>query len=141
MNDVLPAAGYRNNNDGVVYNAGSNGNYWSSTQNDSNNAYNLNFNSGNVNRNNNWNKSNGHSVRPVAELSVNRFFGRGESKCSPLFLAVNSSERAVINSDGQRPSGQERETPQALKGRHLDYALSGLMRVRCPNSWGDAPRY
>jgi len=76
---------------------------------------------------NNWNnKSNGFTVRPVAELSVNRFFGRGESKCSPLFLAVNSSERAVINSDGQRPSGQEQETPQALKGRHLAYALAGL---------------
>ncbi|MBQ6204190.1 MAG: hypothetical protein IJK46_08880 [Prevotella sp.] len=47
-------------------NAGSNGNYWSSTLNESNtnNAWNLNFNSGNVNTNNN-NRNNGQSVRPV----------------------------------------------------------------------------
>jgi len=69
----LPATGYRNNNDGTLYNAGENGNYWSSTQNDSNNAYNLNFNEWNADWNNN-NRSFGFSVRAVAELSVNRFF-------------------------------------------------------------------
>lgn len=60
----LPAAGYCWY-DGLN-NAGSNGNYWSSTQNpdNSNNAYNLNFNSGNWNWN--WNnRNNGHSVRAV----------------------------------------------------------------------------
>jgi hypothetical protein len=48
-------------------NRGSNGNYWSSTQNpsNSNNAYNLNFNSDNANWNNN-NRNNGHTVRPVS---------------------------------------------------------------------------
>ncbi len=61
----LPAAGNRWNDD--LNNAGSNGNYWSSTQNpsNSNNAYNLNFNSGNANWNNN-NRNNGHTVRPVS---------------------------------------------------------------------------
>ena len=60
----LPAAGNRNDSD--LNNAGSNGNYWSSTQNPSNtnNAYNLNFNSGNMDWNNN-NRNNGQSVRPV----------------------------------------------------------------------------
>lgn len=60
----LPAAGYRN--DTNLNNVGSNGNYWSSSLNTSNpnNAYNLNFNSGNVNWNNN-NRNNGFSVRPV----------------------------------------------------------------------------
>ena len=60
----LPAAGYRNNSN--LNNAGSNGNYWSSSlnTNNSNNAYNVNFNSSNVNRNNN-NRYNGQSVRPV----------------------------------------------------------------------------
>ena len=60
----LPAAGYRN--DSSLNNAGSWGNYWSSSlnTNNSNNAYNLNFNSGNVNSNNN-NRNNGQSVRPV----------------------------------------------------------------------------
>ncbi len=60
----LPAAGYRN--DSSLNNAGSNGNYWSSSLNESNsnNAYNLNFNSGNVDWNNN-NRNNGFSVRGV----------------------------------------------------------------------------
>lgn len=60
----LPAAGNRWNGD--LNNAGSWGNYWSSTLNGSNpnNAYNLNFNSGNANWNNN-NRNNGHTVRPV----------------------------------------------------------------------------
>ncbi|MBR0460908.1 hypothetical protein IJI91_02900 [Candidatus Saccharibacteria bacterium] len=43
---------------------GNNGNWWSSTANDSNNAYNLNANSnGNVNPRNNNNKNNGNSIR------------------------------------------------------------------------------
>ncbi len=58
----LPAAGNRWN--GEFNNVGTNGNYWSSTPNDENNAYELNFNSNNANWNNN-NRSNGHSVRPV----------------------------------------------------------------------------
>lgn len=64
----VPAAGYRNGTSSN--NVGSNGNYWSSTPNESNtqNAYNLNFNSGNHNRN--WNnRNNGQSVRPVSELT------------------------------------------------------------------------
>ena len=60
----LPAAGYFNYNNKKVNNAGTNGNYWSSTPNGSNNAYNLNFNSGNQNVNNN-NRKNGYSVRAV----------------------------------------------------------------------------
>ena len=67
--DSVPAAGYRNGSS--LNNAGNNGNYWSSTPNESNtqNAYNLNFNSGNHNLN--WNNRNyGHSVRPVSELTT-----------------------------------------------------------------------
>ena len=66
---VLPAAGYRNSN-GNMYNVGSNGNYWSSTPNGSENAWNLNFNSGGVNMNNN-NRSNGQSVRLVQAFTNN----------------------------------------------------------------------
>ncbi len=63
-----PAAGYRNGSS--LNNAGSNGNYWSSTPNsNTNNAYNLNFNSSNYDWNNN-NRNNGHSVRPVTELTA-----------------------------------------------------------------------
>ena len=62
----LPAAG--NRNDSSLNNAGSNGNYWSSSLNSSNtnNAWNLNFNSGNCNMNNN-NRYNGQSVRAVCQ--------------------------------------------------------------------------
>uniref|UniRef100_UPI004056ED7D reverse transcriptase domain-containing protein n=1 Tax=Alistipes sp. TaxID=1872444 RepID=UPI004056ED7D len=65
--DSLPAAGNRNGES--LNNAGENGNYWSATPNDSQNAYNLNFNSGNHNVN--WNnRNNGHSVRPVSALTM-----------------------------------------------------------------------
>ena len=66
--DALPAAGNRNGTD--VNNRGSNGYYWSATlnENNSNNAYYLNFNDGNWNWNNN-NRNNGHTVRPVTELT------------------------------------------------------------------------
>lgn len=60
----LPAAGNRNGTN--WNNVGSNGNYWSSTPNGSN-AYNLNFNSGNCNVNNN--RNNGFSVRCVKEFA------------------------------------------------------------------------
>ncbi|MBR0460851.1 hypothetical protein IJI91_02595 [Candidatus Saccharibacteria bacterium] len=55
-----------NYNNSQFNNGGSNGNYWSSTANNSNNAYNLNFNSSSANVNNN-NKNNGNSVRCVAQ--------------------------------------------------------------------------
>lgn len=63
------ASGYRNRESGGLNNVGSNGNYWSSAANSQTNAYNLNFNSGNVNPLNNNNRANGFSVRPVRELS------------------------------------------------------------------------
>jgi len=60
--------GYRNNN-GTFNNIGNNGNWWSSTENSTTNAWNreLNYNNANVNRNNN-NKENGFSVRCVRDL-------------------------------------------------------------------------
>lgn len=64
-----PAAGYRNGTE--INNRGSNGNYWSGTLNESNsnNAYNLNFNSSDHYVNNNY-RENGHTVRPVSELAT-----------------------------------------------------------------------
>ena len=59
----LPAAG--NVWDGQLNNVGTNGNYWSSTPNDENNAYNLNFNSGSASWLNNWFRNYGFTVRPV----------------------------------------------------------------------------
>ncbi len=67
-NSFLPG-GYRNNNNGNFNNMGNNGNLWSSTENNSTNAWNrnLNYNNTQVNRNNN-NKQNGFSVRCVRDL-------------------------------------------------------------------------
>ena len=61
----FPAAGYRNNGDGAVNNVGSNGNWWSSCPNSTDNSHNLNFNSSNLNPLNNNNRANGFSVRPA----------------------------------------------------------------------------
>lgn len=64
---ALPG-GYRNNN-GNYINIGNNANFWSSTENNTNNAWNrnLNYNNADINRNNN-NKQNGFSVRCVRDL-------------------------------------------------------------------------
>ena len=61
----LPASGYRNGTS--VNNVGSNGNYWSSTYNNSNNAWNVYFNDGNFNTNNSNNRNNGNAVRLVRD--------------------------------------------------------------------------
>ena len=51
-------------NDGSFNNLGDWGNWWSATENDADNAWNVNMNTGNTNVNENWNnKSNGLSVR------------------------------------------------------------------------------
>jgi uncharacterized protein (TIGR02145 family) len=64
---ALPG-GNRNNSDGTFNNMGNNANFWSSSENDANNAWNLNLNNDNsdANRNNN-NKQNGFSVRLVRD--------------------------------------------------------------------------
>ncbi|MDR0982702.1 MAG: fibrobacter succinogenes major paralogous domain-containing protein [Culturomica sp.] len=61
---VVKAGGNRNNSGGTFNNVGTNGNWWSSSENSSSNAWNrnLNYNEARVNRNTN-NKSNGFSVR------------------------------------------------------------------------------
>jgi len=63
---TLPAAGTRSNTNGALNNRGSNGVYWSSTENSSV-AYYLSFNSSNVSLANNYNRTNGFSVRCIAE--------------------------------------------------------------------------
>jgi hypothetical protein len=73
--------GNRNNNNGNFNNVGNNGNWWSSTENDTNNAWNrnLNYNNGNANRNNN-NKQNGFSVRCLRDLI------QSCAKCAAFFI-------------------------------------------------------
>ena len=63
----FPASGNRDGS--ALNNRGSNGNYWSSSFNNATNAYNLNFNSGNVNPVNNNNRRNGLTIRPVQHSS------------------------------------------------------------------------
>ena len=64
-----PASGYRNYTSGGVNNVGSNGNYWSSSPNSSDNSRNLNLNSSNLYPLNTNNRSNGFSARPVRQHS------------------------------------------------------------------------
>lgn len=95
-----PAAGNRNGSS--LNNAGDWGNYWSSTPNSSNtqNAYNLNFNSGN--HNTNWNnRNNGQSVRAVSELTpevtaadnIHRFSISKERLLKDLYRAYKDARR------------------------------------------------
>jgi uncharacterized protein (TIGR02145 family) len=59
--------GNRNNN-GTFNNIGKNGNWWSSTENNTNNAWKQNFNNGNLNNNN---KNNNNYVRAVRGFKQN----------------------------------------------------------------------
>ena len=66
----LPAVGFRYNNDGTLSNAGSSGNYWSSTQLNSYGAYHLDFDSGYTYLHDNYgyvNRAYGFACRCVAE--------------------------------------------------------------------------
>jgi len=63
---TLPAAGYRNLTNGALNNRGTNGFYWSSTENGSY-AYSFYFLSSNVNPARNSNRTGGFSVRCIAE--------------------------------------------------------------------------
>ncbi len=60
----LPASGYRSNGNGLLYYQGAYGYYWSVSI-ISTNAYNLNFNSGNVNPANSNNRANGFALRCI----------------------------------------------------------------------------
>ena len=90
----LPAAGNRNGTS--VNNVGSNGNYWSSSPNSTDNAYNLNFNSGNVNPANNNNRNNGFSVRLVQSVGVvENYFSR--VSFFPFFVTFNTTFNIIFN--------------------------------------------
>jgi len=76
------------NGNGTSFNdAGNNGNWWSSTENDSNNAYNrnMNYNNSEVNRNNN-NKTNLFSVRCLQDCN-----GESGKPASPLFSELHKA--------------------------------------------------
>ncbi len=64
---LLPAAGFRSNSNGTLTNRGSSGAYWSSTENTSTYAWTLSFSSGNATTNLSLNRTNGFSVRCIAE--------------------------------------------------------------------------
>jgi hypothetical protein len=61
----IPAAGYRNYSDGTVNNTGFDGNYWSSTVEGTENAYDLNFYKAAASSNNSIRRAHGFSVRCV----------------------------------------------------------------------------
>ena len=86
---LLVVAGYRNHNNGTINNAGSNGNYWSSTVNGTN-SRNLNFNGSNANLNNN--RANGFSARCLKDwLRALLLYGGRD-----LFLLLGATYENVI---------------------------------------------
>ena len=90
---TLPAAGNRNGTS--VNNAGSNGNYWSATHNNANNAYNVNFNGSNFNPDNNNNRNNGFSVRLVQDSAS------GSDLLTDLYAAYYDARRHKRNTHSQ----------------------------------------
>ncbi len=68
---ALPCGGNRNGT--TMNNVGSNGNYWSSSANDSNNAYEFNFNSTYVYSDSDSDRGYGRSVRLVQDLAKSIF--------------------------------------------------------------------
>jgi uncharacterized protein (TIGR02145 family) len=66
-NLMLPAAGNRFYENGALYSRGSNSIYWSSTENGANNAWYLSCNSIGARTISNGNRSDGFSVRCIAE--------------------------------------------------------------------------
>ena len=65
-NIFLPAAGYRNYNDGALVQVGSYGSYWSSAQYDSSNAYSMDFLSSQIK----WNNSSRNYVSSVRSVNT-----------------------------------------------------------------------
>ena len=128
MERILPAAGNRNGTN--LNNDGSNGNYWSSSlnENNSDNARNVNFNSGGVNRNNN-NRYNGFSVRPVSESTMNNPASIFDTSSGQLLLdlyrAWKDARRHKRSKDYQLSF--ERNAESELR-RLRDAILSGKYR-------------
>jgi len=98
-------------------NVGTNGNWWSATENNASNAWNRNMNSGNSNVNeNNNDKTNGYSVRCAKDCA-----GGGHQPASPLFSELYRAYR-----DARR---NKRGTANQLKfERNLEAGLLSLER-------------
>jgi len=114
---VAALPGGNGNSDGSFNNVGNNGNWWSSTENNANNAYNrnMNYNNENVNRNNN-NKSNLQSVRCLQHCD-----GGGGKPASSILLELHKAYM-----DARR---HKRNTINQLKfERRLEAELLSLER-------------
>jgi retron-type reverse transcriptase len=90
--NVSALPGGNRNASGSFSNAGSNGNWWSSTQNNESNAYNrnMNYNNDNVNSNNN-DKSNGYSVRCQQDYSGTVGAKNLSPLLSPFFIEMHKA--------------------------------------------------
>ena len=96
-------------------NRGANGNYWSSSFNSARNAYNLNFNSGGVNPQNNNNRYNGFAVRPVQHTILTILFlliyGTDTSAAITRYVSgILQREEAQIEAELCQVMGEKHET-------------------------------
>lgn len=149
----LPAAGYRNG--GLNY-AGNYGGYWSSSLNTGypSNAWDMSFNSGNVNMNNN-NRCYGRSVRPVSDsgygidlgLSVRWAScnaGATNPEDSGVYVAWGETEPKEVYSEDTykwgtsdnltKYNGSDFDTLEAIDDAAVSYS-TGSRRIPTPDQW------
>ena len=95
---VSALPGGNGNSDGSFNNVGNNGNWWSATENDADNAYNrnMNYDKSNVNRNNN-NKSNLYSVRCLQDCN-----GEAGQPVSPIAVRAACLEFLASKTEPHR---------------------------------------
>jgi len=92
----FPAVGNRNSS-GTLNNNGTNGYYWASDQYNASNAYNMYFDSSNVNTGNN-NKANGRSVRCVRQEFTTLKHNQGCGEGRAASLSGTAARECPVNS-------------------------------------------
>lgn len=131
---ILGASGYRASDSGGLTGMGSNGNYWSYASNSQAYAYNLNFNSGNVNPLNNNNRSNGFSVRPARAFD-------NAGKCVFIHMKYTYDDIHALVMQGYLDAREnERNTNAQLAFElHLEENIGDHARALQARTWRPGP--
>ena len=123
---VLPVGNY---NDGSFNNVGSYAYFWSATENNSNNAYNRNFDTSDTMNQNTNNKDNGFSVRLVKDTS-----GREKLNADSLFFLLYPAYRNARRNKRNTRSQLRFEASLEHNLRELAYSLEHRTYVPLPSS-------
>ena len=123
---VLPVGNY---NDGSFNNVGSYAYFWSATENNSNNAYNRNFDTSDTMNQNTNNKDNGFSVRLVKDTS-----GREQLNADSLFFLLYPAYRNARRNKRNTRSQLRFEASLEHNLMELAYSLEHRTYVPLPSS-------